>query len=139
MLTPVELYGELFTDVQLNKIFPDNKTFADCLPKRKPAAIVADYIKLKNENTSNLNIRQFVEENFEIPPEAAPGYHTEVKDNIVEHIEELWHVLKRSADKPVEGSSLIALPFPYIVPGGRFREIYFWDSYFTMLGLAESG
>jgi alpha,alpha-trehalase len=25
------------------------------------------------------------------------------------------------------------------VPGGRFREIYYWDSYFTMLGLAESG
>jgi alpha,alpha-trehalase len=26
-----------------------------------------------------------------------------------------------------------------VVPGGRFREIYYWDSYFTMLGLAESG
>lgn len=25
-----------------------------------------------------------------------------------------------------------------MVPGGRFREIYYWDSYFTMLGLAES-
>jgi alpha,alpha-trehalase len=24
-------------------------------------------------------------------------------------------------------------------PGGRFREVYYWDSYFTMLGLAESG
>ena len=28
---------------------------------------------------------------------------------------------------------------PYVVPGGRFREVYYWDSYFTMLGLAESG
>lgn len=26
-----------------------------------------------------------------------------------------------------------------MVPGGRFREVYYWDSYFTMLGLAESG
>lgn len=25
------------------------------------------------------------------------------------------------------------------MPGGRFREVYYWDSYFTMLGLAESG
>ncbi len=24
-------------------------------------------------------------------------------------------------------------------PGGRFSETYYWDSYFTMLGLAESG
>jgi alpha,alpha-trehalase len=39
----------------------------------------------------------------------------------------------------VKGSSLLALPYPYIVPGGRFREIYYWDSYFTMLGLFESG
>jgi Neutral trehalase len=34
---------------------------------------------------------------------------------------------------------LLPLPHPYIVPGGRFREIYYWDSYFTMLGLKESG
>ena len=26
-----------------------------------------------------------------------------------------------------------------MVPGGRFRELYYWDSYFTMLGLLESG
>lgn len=25
------------------------------------------------------------------------------------------------------------------MPGGRFSETYYWDSYFTMLGLAESG
>ncbi|MDZ7880073.1 MAG: trehalase family glycosidase [Saprospiraceae bacterium] len=34
--------------------------------------------------------------------------------------------------------SLIPLPFPYVVPGGRFREMYYWDSYFTMLGLVAS-
>ena len=27
----------------------------------------------------------------------------------------------------------------YVVPGGRFREVYYWDSYFTMLGLQQSG
>ncbi|WP_277422315.1 trehalase family glycosidase, partial [Pseudomonas viridiflava] len=35
--------------------------------------------------------------------------------------------------------SLLALPHPYVVPGGRFREVYYWDSYFTMLGLVKSG
>jgi alpha,alpha-trehalase len=34
---------------------------------------------------------------------------------------------------------LIPLPKAYVVPGGRFREVYYWDSYFTMLGLIESG
>ena len=33
---------------------------------------------------------------------------------------------------------MIPLPNPYIVPGGRFREVYYWDSYFTMLGLQVS-
>ncbi len=75
---------------------------------------------------------------FIIPPSSAPGYHTDIKDNVIEHIEELWNVLQRSADKPSEGGSLIPLPYPYIIPGGRFREVFYWDSYFTMLGLAES-
>jgi alpha,alpha-trehalase len=138
MQTPDELYKDLFEDVQLKKVFADNKTFVDSVPKRKPEAIVADYEKLRTKDLSNEAIKKFVEENFIIPLSSAPGYHTDIKDNIIEHIEELWSVLKRSADKPVEGSSMIPLPYPYIVPGGRFREVFYWDSYFTMLGLAES-
>jgi alpha,alpha-trehalase len=55
------------------------------------------------------------------------------------HIDALWPVLTRSPDEPVPGSSLLPLPYRYVVPGGRFQEIYYWDSYFTMLGLEESG
>ena len=137
MQTPDELYGELFKDVQLKKIFPDNKTFVDCTPKRNPAHIVSDYIDLKKNDPCNDAIKKFVEDNFSIPVVSA-SYHTDVKESIVEHIENLWKVLERKADVAVEGSSLIALPHPYIVPGGRFQEIYYWDSYFTMLGLAKS-
>lgn len=36
-------------------------------------------------------------------------------------------------------SSLVPMPKPYVVPGGRFREGYYWDTYFTMLGLQVSG
>ena len=32
---------------------------------------------------------------------------------------------------------LLYLPNPYVVPGGRFNEMYGWDSYFIMLGLVE--
>ncbi|MBK7633174.1 MAG: hypothetical protein IPJ13_01980 [Saprospiraceae bacterium] len=31
------------------------------------------------------------------------------------------------------------MPFPYVAPEGRFNEIYYWDSYFTMLGLRVDG
>ena len=48
-------------------------------------------------------------------------------------------MLTRKADDPRPHSSLLPLPHRYVVPGGRFREVYYWDSYFTMLGLEESG
>ena len=32
---------------------------------------------------------------------------------------------------------LLYLPNPYVVPGGRFNEMYGWDSYFILLGLTR--
>ncbi|MBH8563150.1 alpha,alpha-trehalase [Nostoc sp. CENA67] len=34
---------------------------------------------------------------------------------------------------------LLYLPGPYVVPGGRFNEMYGWDSYFILLGLLRDG
>jgi alpha,alpha-trehalase len=41
----------------------------------------------------------------------------------------------RVAEIPVEG--LLYLPNRYVVPGGRFNEMYGWDSYFIILGLVK--
>jgi alpha,alpha-trehalase len=38
---------------------------------------------------------------------------------------------------PTQG--LLFLPNPYVVPGGRFNEMYGWDSYFIVRGLLEDG
>lgn len=54
------------------------------------------------------------------------------------HIVINWANLIRKTPEKTK-SSLIPLPNPYVVPGGRFDEIYYWDSYFTILGLKESG
>ncbi len=43
----------------------------------------------------------------------------------------------RPAAIPTPG--LLYLPHPYIVPGGRFNEMYGWDSYFILLGLVHDG
>ncbi len=136
--TPDEIYGQLFVDVQMAHIFPDNKTFVDCVPKRDPALIVKDYLKMKSNPAVRFSLKMFVEENFEIPKAPQLNYVTQEK-NVESHIQNLWSVLKREKDVSAKGSSLLPLPNPYIVPGGRFREIYYWDSYFTMLGLRESG
>ncbi|HEV3324558.1 MAG TPA: trehalase family glycosidase, partial [Puia sp.] len=134
---PDKIYGKLFADVQMGQVFSDGKTFVDCIPKRKPADIVADYETQKT--AAGFDLKKFVLDNFSIPANPADTYKTNTTDDVVTHIKNLWSVLKRTPDKTVEGSSLLPLPYPYIVPGGRFREVYYWDSYFTMLGLKESG
>jgi len=134
---PDKIYGKLFVDVQMGRVFPDGKTFVDCIPKRKPAEIVADYEV--SRSIPGFDLKKFVLDNFELPANPTDNYKTNASEDVVTHIRNLWAVLKRTPDKVVEGSSLLPLPYPYIVPGGRFREVYYWDSYFTMLGLKESG
>lgn len=154
--TPDQVYGQLFKDVQMAKIFPDGKTFVDCVPKKNPKEIVKEYLVAKNNPALRFSLKLFVEANFDLPKTPQLNYVTKEKD-VMMHIKNLWGVLKRDADISSStagnqaerrlgtkfgegtGSSLLPLPYPYIVPGGRFREIYYWDSYFTMLGLKESG
>jgi len=39
----------------------------------------------------------------------------------------------------LQEQGLLLLPGPYVVPGGRFNEMYGWDSYFIQLGLLRDG
>ncbi|WMJ73028.1 alpha,alpha-trehalase TreF [Cytophagaceae bacterium ABcell3] len=134
--SPDIIYGALFHEVQMRSLFEDSKTFADCIPVRDPKAIVEDY--KENKENKDLNLHSFVKQNFRLPVAVEVTYEADTAHTVKEHIEQLWQVLKRKPDIE-DGSSLIPLPYSYIVPGGRFREIYYWDSYFTMLGLEESG
>ncbi len=40
---------------------------------------------------------------------------------------------------PVPEPGLLYLPRPYVVPGGRFNEMYGWDSAFILIGLLHDG
>ncbi|WP_219376924.1 alpha,alpha-trehalase [Citrobacter sp. Colony322] len=132
---PDILLGPLFNDVQTAKLFPDQKTFADAVPNSDPLMILADYRMQKNQ--SGFDLRHFVEVNFTLPKDGEK-YVPPAGQSLREHIDGLWPVLTRSTTDAEKWDSLLPLPEPYVVPGGRFREIYYWDSYFTMLGLAES-
>jgi len=132
--TPDVLWGKLFEEVQLKRIFKDNKTFVDAVPRFPKEEILRQYAQQKLSDTFNL--ASFVNANFNMP--VTPSVKVEEGLSLKAHIEQLWDVLQRKADAKQPNSSLLPLPKPYIVPGGRFREIYYWDSYFTMLGLIES-
>ena len=125
----------LFDDVQMKRVFADGKTFVDCIPRFPVDIIVKKYLQEKEQ--PGFNLKNFILDNFESPVARAGGYVSDNFSPVEDNIEALWPVLTRQPD--TGNGSLIPLPFPYIVPGGRFGEIYYWDSYFTMLGLAASG
>lgn len=135
--TPNIIFQDLFTDLQQSGIFEDDKLIADALPKDTPEAILTHYRQEKNNPTFDLE--KFFHRFFQPNPSKSVDFKSDTSRPVNEHIEILWNILTREADKTIEGSSLIPLPHPYIVPGGRFNEIYYWDSYFTMLGLQVSG
>lgn len=133
---PAILYGELFEQVQLQQVFKDGKTFADAEARKDPATILEEYQSAKDSPTFSL--RAFVEERFLVPQAAATNFSTAKGEDIRRHIEQLWSVLSRAPMASTARSTTLSLPAPFVVPGGRFREMYYWDSYFTMLGLEVS-
>lgn len=131
---PDQLFGQLFKQVQMQQVFEDGKTFVDCIPKQTPAAIMAAYEIAAKQ--ADFDLRSFVTQYFDPPTETTTNFEAQAGRHIVDHINALWPVLTRKADaNEGDAGSLLPLPHDYIVPGGRFREIYYWDSYFTMLGL----
>jgi alpha,alpha-trehalase len=135
--SPDELYGPLFEAVQVKHIFKDSKTFADSIPKSDPIKVIESYAHQKCR--AGFDLEKFVLEHFQLPPLVQTSRSNDEKLCLEDHINRLWSRLSRFPDEQHRGGSLLPLPEPYIVPGGRFREIYYWDSYFTMLGLQESG
>ncbi len=125
----------LFADVQMQQIFADGKIFVDCTPKESTGIILEKYLQQKD--TGDFNLKEFVFTHFELPKVFAGNYKADKSATTTQHINNLWAVLTREPDE--KKGSLIPLPKSYIVPGGRFGEVYYWDSYFTMLGLKAAG
>ena len=134
--SPAEQFGELLHEVQMRRLFPDGKYFVDMEPRRHPAQIMSRYRRLAAYDDATL--AAFVAEHFDPPPNFAAGRvgrNGDPRATLLEHIRATWDHLVRAPQLPGKFSSALPLSAPYVVPGGRFREFYYWDSYFTMLGL----
>ncbi|HDR8953559.1 alpha,alpha-trehalase TreA [Burkholderia vietnamiensis] len=132
---PSQLYGDLFVAVQTAQLYPDQKTFVDATPNTDPATIVQLYQQQKSQ--PGFSLKEFVDQYFTAPPQG--GVTPPANLTLRQHIDWLWPQLTRTATSVPPYSSLVPMPKPYVVPGGRFREGYYWDTYFTMLGLQVSG
>ncbi len=124
---------QFFKDIQLAAIFKDSKTFVDLVPKESYMILEERY--LREKEAPDFSLRAFVEANFEDKSMKSLEFKTDTTKTMYEHINIMWDKLTRGPDKAVANSSRIPLPHKYVVPGGRFQEIYYWDSYFTLEGL----
>jgi alpha,alpha-trehalase len=135
-LPPSQLYGALFERVQTERVFPDSKTFADAIAKSAPEEIMRRYEVERGRE--GFSLKQFVSDHFVIPGSATSQFQTAPREEIRAHVDRLWGALTRSPRYSRGASSQLRLSTRYVVPGGRFREMYYWDSYFTMVGLQTS-
>jgi alpha,alpha-trehalase len=131
------MQNNLLHDVQMSSIFPDGKTFVDCTLNSPIETILSAYET--ERQGSDFDLATFVKKHYTLPEDKGTAYSSDSIKPIDEHLMSLWETLTREPDDALAQGSLLPLPNPYIVPGGRFREIYYWDSYFTMLGLRANG
>jgi alpha,alpha-trehalase len=130
--SPAEVYGELFEAVAMSGIY-EPKDWVDLRPRRRPDEILQAYREIGPLEGAEL--LTFTQNYFAPPLSVGEAPELPVDRTLAEHIELLWPALTREAREGVAGGSLLALPNRYLVPGGRFREVYYWDSYFTLLGM----
>lgn len=128
---------ELFRAIQMQRYYPDSKTFVDMERDTSWQVLAARY--LLERKRPGFDLRKFLRTHFEEAPAAGEAFQTDTTRSMAGHINAMWEVLRRGPDPDAGYSSRIPLPHPYVVPGGRFREIYYWDSYFTMIGLVRDG
>ena len=149
--------GPLLRAIQQSGFYEDCKTFVDMPMLHDPEEVLEDFAKLPAE-PSNRDLEEFIERNFE--PAGVDLVHAEPIDfsadpefvkriaspelrEFAYYIHSIWPQLFRRVDPAVEmyqqRHTLLALPYPVVVPGGRFRESYYWDSYWIVEGLLVSG
>ncbi|OMJ23526.1 Trehalase [Smittium culicis] len=148
--------GDILKAVQLSGIFEDDKTFVDKPTLVPEADVIAAFAKL-GKNPSKSDIKAFVTANFGdetsllrpanlndwVPnPKFLGNINDPYLKGFASAINEIWKNLIREQDLSglCEGctSSFLKINGTFVVPGGRFREFYYWDTYFSMEGMLLS-
>ncbi|XP_041797035.1 trehalase [Chelmon rostratus] len=158
-----EIYctGPILHQVQEAKLFDDDKYFVDMKLKETPDAVLSDFRNLSRGSPNMIvppgKLQEFLRAHFEEPGTefeswTPPDWHDKPKflggiadpelRNWAEKIHNLWKSLGRKIHAGVKDHpelySQIYAPHPVVVPGGRFRELYYWDSYWVINGLLLS-
>lgn len=148
--------GPVLKAIQNANIFPDSKTFVDMPLKYDPEVIMESFNNLPNHDADTL--RKFLDDNF-LPSgselesyipldfDPHPAFLSRVVDpeykKFAAILNNVWKVLGKKlipdvAENP-QRYSMIPQQQPFIIPGERFHEFYYWDSFWIVKGLLISG
>lgn len=148
--------GELLEKVQLTRIFHDSKTFVDLkqiYPEDVTLAHFAKLLQETNRNPTHEQLALFVDAHFQegneleewMPPDfnPEPAILAQIADpklrQFAKGVIGIWAKLGRKVNADVaqhpDRYSFIEVPNGLIVPGGRFKELYYWDSFWVIRGL----
>ncbi len=137
-----QLAGHLFETAQEDRVFPDSKTFVDCVPAEEPSTIRDRFTSEHDGNgdgeDGELDLHEFVLEHFTVPEDPVTAADPSTI-SMEWYIDGLWPHLIREPIETRRGETILSLPNRSVIPGGRFRESYYWDSYFVAEGLAVTG
>ena len=149
--------GEILHKIQMAKIFDDAKTFVDMRMKYDLVDIERNFSaigmkptfeELKTFVTMNFSpagddLERFIPKDWVEKPERLNKIQDKILRNWAYDLNGLWKELGRNitseARQHSQRSSLIVVKNPFIVPGGRFREYYYWDSYWILHGVLTCG
>lgn len=156
----VYCYGPLLHTVQMASIYADSKTFVDMKMLASESETLAKFTAFMaehNQNPTKDQIKEWVEKNFAargnefvdwIPNDwvREPKFLGKIKDSALREwasdLNNFWVKLGRKMKQDVHDNenlySIIPVPNPVMVPGGRFLEFYYWDSYWIVRGLLHS-
>ena len=151
--TRIQTEGVFFEMLQTSGLYHDSKDIVDLVLTESPSAVLSAVSRLPRRKKA---IQAFVKRYTALPGSELTvhtpsdwnptiDWGSTVKDpgaqRLLSHIHSTWMSLARThiPDVPDSWSTLLRLPHPFFVPGGRFREAYYWDGYWIMLGLLRSG
>ncbi|XP_023702103.1 trehalase [Cryptotermes secundus] len=157
--SPIYCYGDLLKTVQLSDIYNDSKTFVDKKQRQPPTEtlqLFEDFMAQTGGNPDRDQVIEFVERTFVEGNELQPWVPGDWVENpaILQKIADpdlrewardlnvLWKNLSRKMSDDVhehpDEYSIIYVPNGFVIPGGRFREFYYWDTYWIIQGLLLS-
>ncbi|KAL3289895.1 hypothetical protein HHI36_023284 [Cryptolaemus montrouzieri] len=153
-------HGPLLHTIQMAKIHEDSKTFVDMKMRYSPNETLYKFDEFMSEYLNKPNkaqVEDFVLRNFEPAGQEfefwepqdwteKPKFAEKIRDSELREfaleLNQIWKKLGRKMKREVKDHndlySIIWVPNPVIVPGGRFREFYYWDSYWIVMGLLLS-